>query len=115
METITVELSKVDNLRRKKKKKGKFAKQYSGKLTTQLRNAASGIEADIVGSSTFNSHSLPEQKAYTASTKNYTFRTSDKCKVYIYGLITFIYFPPLRAAQRYLLLFCQFVPYLGIS
>lgn len=40
----------------------------------QLRKPASSVEADIVGTSTLNSQSLPKQETSTASSKTYTFK-----------------------------------------
>ncbi|XP_043719812.1 uncharacterized protein LOC122667554 [Telopea speciosissima] len=44
------------------------------------RKPASSVEADIVGTSTLSSQSLPKQEASTASSKNCTFKTGDRVR-----------------------------------
>ncbi|THU57165.1 hypothetical protein C4D60_Mb03t00640 [Musa balbisiana] len=63
----------------------------------QLRKPASSVEADIVGTSTLNSQSLPKQETSTASSKTYTFKEGDRVR-YV-GSIPSSGFP-LQAPQR---------------
>ncbi|XP_073106503.1 uncharacterized protein [Elaeis guineensis] len=62
-----------------------------------LRKPTSGVEADIMGTSMLNSHSLPKQEASTASSKNYTFKEGDRVR-YV-GTVPSSGFP-LQAPQR---------------
>ncbi|WOK94703.1 hypothetical protein Cni_G03408 [Canna indica] len=62
-------------------KLGFFSKHRAALYDTmQLRKPASSVEADIVGTSTFNSQSHPKQETSTASSKNYTFKEGDRVK-----------------------------------
>ncbi|XP_058077498.1 uncharacterized protein LOC131225904 isoform X2 [Magnolia sinica] len=80
-------------------KTGTFAKHRVGQAgNINPRRPASSIEADIVGTSTFNSQSLPKQELSTASSKMYTFKTGDRVR-YV-GPLHSSGFPPLHASQR---------------
>ncbi|KAG1365229.1 putative ATPase family AAA domain-containing protein 1 [Cocos nucifera] len=45
-----------------------------------LRRPTSSVEAEIMGTSMLNSHSLPKQEASTASSKKYTFKEGDRVR-----------------------------------
>ncbi|KAG1326254.1 hypothetical protein COCNU_01G001880 [Cocos nucifera] len=65
-----------------------------------LRKPTSSVEADIMGTSMLNSHSLPKQEASTASSKNYTFKEGMLCdRVRYVGTIPSPGFP-LQGPQR---------------
>ncbi|CAL9046450.1 uncharacterized protein LOC135606707 [Musa acuminata AAA Group] len=75
-----------------------FSKHRAAVIDTlQLRKPASSVEADIVGTSTLNSQSLPKQETSTASSKTYTFKEGDRVR-YV-GSIPSSGFP-LQAPQR---------------
>ncbi|XP_038980506.1 uncharacterized protein LOC103715277 isoform X2 [Phoenix dactylifera] len=62
-------------------KPGIFAKQRAALVKSfQLKRPTSSVEADIVGTSTFNSQSLPKQECSTASSKAYPFKEGDRVK-----------------------------------
>ncbi|XP_073113894.1 uncharacterized protein [Elaeis guineensis] len=62
-------------------KAGIFAKQRAALVKSlQIKRPASSVEADIVGTSTFNSQSLPKQECSTASSKSYPFKEGDRVK-----------------------------------
>ncbi|KAL0903361.1 hypothetical protein M5K25_027735 [Dendrobium thyrsiflorum] len=58
-----------------------FTKQKSTLADTfHIRRPASSVEADIVGTSSLNCHSLSKQESSTASSKNCTFKEGDRVK-----------------------------------
>ncbi|KAG9444556.1 hypothetical protein H6P81_015896 [Aristolochia fimbriata] len=81
-------------------KPGFFGKQRGGQVeNVQLKRPSSSVDADIVGTSTLNSQSLPKQEASTASSKNHTFKTGDRVK-YVGGNLHSSGFPPLQGPPR---------------
>ncbi|KAK1291136.1 Katanin p60 ATPase-containing subunit A1 [Acorus calamus] len=74
-----------------------FKQRSSHTEYVQLRRPASSVEADIVGTSTLNSQSLPKQEASTATSKSYTFKEGDRVR-YVGSLHSSGF--PLQATQR---------------
>ncbi|KAJ4955587.1 hypothetical protein NE237_012370 [Protea cynaroides] len=65
----------------KSEKAGLLAKQRATQGDALAhRKPASSVEADIVGTSTLSSQSLPKQETSTASSKNCTFKTGDRVR-----------------------------------
>lgn len=71
-------------------KPGIFAKQRAALVKSlQIKRPASSVEADIVGTSTFNSQSLPKQECSTASSKAYPFKEGIPCLTFLVDLLQF--------------------------
>ncbi|XP_077219095.1 uncharacterized protein LOC143853253 [Tasmannia lanceolata] len=79
-------------------KSGIFSKQRTGQADSlQPKRPTSSVEADIVGTSMFNSQPHPKQETSTASSKNHKFKTGDRVK-YV-GSTPSSGFPPLHAQR----------------
>lgn len=73
-ETPPKEGAKIDKLM------SLVAKQRTALDTSQFKRPTSTAEADIVGSSSCNLHSLPKQESSTATSKPYAFKEGDRVK-----------------------------------